>query len=558
MELKKLHCSDAARLRAEHHGLYDLRAEPAGLRAFLHSGREVTIEAAQLAEDAPNAFDPHSGQRTRPVVRSAAPPILSAARATTQGVEIEFASGDAVTLSYGALADLCRTPGDERRDRLDGDALPIRGCAVTRFFAESAERRTAFATVVRDGVCLLHDLPTEPGALERVVATFGAVRETNYGRVFDVRVEPRPDNLAFSAAALAPHTDNPYREPPPSLQLLHCLQAAEDGGETILIDGFAAAERFRAAEPAAFAELAQVAVRFAWRGPDVRLEARAPVVTLDVDGNIVALRVNDRALAPLDIALERRTSWRRAYAAFMAAIEGEPRATRLALAPGDVLILDNRRILHSRSAYGGGARWLQGCYAERADLLSSLALLEEAEARARAGEALDLLAGPAGDALYGEGMSLRSHALQAASRARAERRPEAFVAAALLHDIGWALAAGPHDISGAWFAAARFGDAVATPIALHVAAKRYLVSVEPSYEVGLSSASRATLAEQGGPMTPAEVDVFETRLGFADAVALRRIDDLAKDANQETLPLDAFQDLLTGLALKAVRAEERH
>ena len=63
-----------------------------------------------------------------------------------------------------------------------------------------------------------------------VAATFGYVRETNYGRLFDVRVEPDPDNLAFTSREIAPHTDNPYRDPVPTLQLLHCLRDARSDG----------------------------------------------------------------------------------------------------------------------------------------------------------------------------------------------------------------------------------------------------------------------------------------------------------------------------------------
>ena len=30
--------------------------------------------------------------------------------------------------------------------------------------------------------------------------------------------------------AILPHTDNPYRDPVPTVQLLHCLSTADDGG----------------------------------------------------------------------------------------------------------------------------------------------------------------------------------------------------------------------------------------------------------------------------------------------------------------------------------------
>src|SRR5262249_34203224 len=97
---------------------------------------------------------------------------------------------------------------------------------------------TALRAWLRDaavlGFSLLRGVPTEPGTVAEVAGRFGAVRETNYGRVFDVRVSVDATNLADTALPLSPHTDNPYRRPTPSLQLLHCLASGVEGGETVL------------------------------------------------------------------------------------------------------------------------------------------------------------------------------------------------------------------------------------------------------------------------------------------------------------------------------------
>ena len=79
------------------------------------------------------------------------------------------------------------------------------------------------------GFGVLVGVPVESGEVARVAEGFGYVRETNYGRLFDVRVEGAPTNLAFTGLAIAPHTDNPYRDPVPTVQLLHCLANAVDG-----------------------------------------------------------------------------------------------------------------------------------------------------------------------------------------------------------------------------------------------------------------------------------------------------------------------------------------
>lgn len=48
------------------------------------------------------------------------------------------------------------------------------------------------------------------------------------------------------------------------------------------------------------------------------------------------------------------------------------------LAPGQLMIFDNQRVLHGRSAYTEGARHLQGCYADKDALHSLIRVLEEA------------------------------------------------------------------------------------------------------------------------------------------------------------------------------------
>lgn len=146
------------------------------------------------------------------------------------------------------------------------------------------------------------------------------------------------------------------------------------------------------------------------------------------------------------------------------------------------------------------------------------------------------------------GINQRAHALQSGALARSMRSPRPLVVAALLHDIGHMIhdlgehpaARGVddrHEALGADWLADFFGPAVVVPVRQHVAAKRYLCAVDPSYLRRLSRDSLESLRLQGGPMSPAEVVAFQARVHWQDAVALRRIDDLAKDP---TAPLPAF------------------
>jgi phosphonate degradation associated HDIG domain protein len=156
------------------------------------------------------------------------------------------------------------------------------------------------------------------------------------------------------------------------------------------------------------------------------------------------------------------------------------------------------------------------------------------------------------EAYFGEPVSQKEHALQAASQAEQEGAPDSLVVAALLHDIGHLLHGLPEEIADrgmdgrheevgeAWLSR-HFGPEVAAPCRLHVAAKRYLCAVDPEYAGQLSPASVQSLALQGGPFTPAEIQEFEQHPHHQEAVRLRRWDDLAKIPGLDVPGLEHYQ-----------------
>ncbi|MFC8718436.1 TauD/TfdA family dioxygenase [Kitasatospora sp. NPDC057198] len=430
------------------------------------------------------------------------------------------------------------------------------------YLADPEERTAVLAAVLRSGFALLRGVPAEPGRVLEAARSFGYVRETNYGELFDVRVEPDPANLAFTSAAIAPHTDNPYRDPVPTLQLLHCLRNDRAGGDSGLVDGFRAAALLRAQDPAAFAVLARTPVPFRYRDRGTELTAARPLIGLDPRGAIREVRFNDRstdtaalsALAPAEL-----DAFYAAYRRFAAITLRPELRLDFRLAPGDCLLLDNTRLLHARTAFGpgdgtGGHRHLQGCYADLDALSSALAVLRRTTAVLDELEAL--FAGEGSAEYLGEAVTLAAHMLQAAALARAADAPPALVAAALLHDIGHFRGSGRelmagtdnrHGESAAARLAPYFPPAVTEPVRLHVDAKRYLCTAEPGYADLLSPASVHTLALQGGPMPPDEAAAFAAHPFGAAAVAVRRWDEAAKDPAAATPTFAEFRPLLREL-----------
>ncbi|WP_417606055.1 HD domain-containing protein [Oceanimonas baumannii] len=144
------------------------------------------------------------------------------------------------------------------------------------------------------------------------------------------------------------------------------------------------------------------------------------------------------------------------------------------------------------------------------------------------------------DSYLGEQVTMAQHMLQAAWLGELQGESDAVVLAALLHDVGHyanklppeVLMSGTdnrHQESAASWLAPFFPAEIIEPIRLHVAAKRYLVTVDPDYRNQLSQASIDSLALQGGMMSAREVHEMEANPYLDMAIRVRRLDDQGKD-----------------------------
>ena len=149
-----------------------------------------------------------------------------------------------------------------------------------------------------------------------------------------------------------------------------------------------------------------------------------------------------------------------------------------------------------------------------------------------------------------EPVSALDHALQCAARARAARAADEVVLAALLHDVGHLLSDAeetPFSHHGLW--AARFlrpfvPPRVAWLVQHHVLAKRYLCTVDRAYAESLSLGSTRSWIRQGGALDRETRQELEGQPWLADALAVRRWDDEAKEPGAIVPALSAYRDLL--------------
>ncbi|WP_299284865.1 TauD/TfdA family dioxygenase [uncultured Tateyamaria sp.] len=249
---------------------------------------------------------------------------------------------------------------------------------------DSGALRHWLEQVNRFGFGKLVNGPVEEGAVFKIVDLFGYVRETNYGRHFEVRTQVNPTNLAYTGLGLQAHTDNPYRDPVPTVQVLYCLESSAAGGENMVVDGFAAARRLRDENEDYFNVLADHCARFEYAGDTgVCLTSRRPMIELAPDGELVAVRFNNRSMAAVtDVPFDKMATYYAAYRCLGEIIDDEAMEVTFRLAPGEAFVVDNTRVLHARKGYSGeGTRWLQGCYADKDGLRSTYDAMCRAQKR---------------------------------------------------------------------------------------------------------------------------------------------------------------------------------
>ncbi|WP_228566117.1 TauD/TfdA family dioxygenase [Nocardia sp. SYP-A9097] len=349
-------------------------------------GRVVEIPAIWLRDTAPDADsrDVLSGQRLFNILDLPADIRVEEAAVADDRLRVRFTPGGHQTSfdlhvllgEADRVADLDLR--SERAKRLWSDAADAETLAPVKWESYLENPAPALRQVVEWGFVLLQGVPAQAGQVTQVAETFGYVRETNYGRIFDVRVEPNPVNLAFTGLAITPHTDNPYREPVPTLQLLLCLHNAAEGGDSGMVDGFAAAAELRETDRAAFDVLTSTPVTYRYHGDGTRLAAVVPLIGLDAEQRIREIRFNNRSMEvpPADPARVR--AFYTAYRSFAELLYKPQAQLNFRLDTGDCLIFDNTRALHARTAFAAaGGRHLQGTYADLDGLNSTLRRLEE-------------------------------------------------------------------------------------------------------------------------------------------------------------------------------------
>ena len=342
--------------------------------------RRLTVQAGDqqhqfaalwLRENAPDD-DTRDPQTTQRLIDSARLPLdVSVTRVVCNEsrLELAFSDGHETAFDIATLLGQGNVKHDVLSDRLLWDSS-LESIPETDFEAALTDDH-ALGVMLEQLRCFgfvrVRGVPTTMDGMEPLIKRVGPQRHTNWGGIADVRSVANAYDLTMTQRGLEPHTDNPYRDPIPGYIWLHCLRNASEGGDSTLVDGYMAAQRLAERHPQAYKTLTETPVHFRYKDDQAHLESEGPLIELNYDNQPFRVRYNNRTECIPALDPEQLEQYYAARHIFYAMITSDELTVRLKLGEGDMLIMDNYRLFHGRTAYqlAGGERHMRQGYVDR-------------------------------------------------------------------------------------------------------------------------------------------------------------------------------------------------
>ena len=231
--------------------------------------------------------------------------------------------------------------------------------------------RSLLETLFRRGYARVRGVPTNESALLKLAKRLGAHRGSSAPQVITEQVgTTAPSNCSASRGCLA-HTDEPYLDPMPRYVLQLCVENSLSGGELQLVDGMNAAETLAMEAPIMAAELARWPMLFACSGSDFDYRALRTLLETSADGSFQRITFNDGAALDFMCPEDRLSVCTEGYDLLARILQREGLHNRFRVQSGDLVLIDNHRVLHGRSTHGAGDRTLLSCSLNRSEVFST-------------------------------------------------------------------------------------------------------------------------------------------------------------------------------------------
>ena len=266
-------------------------------------------------------------------------------------LESEFSNNDDISKSI-------------KKIKWDSTLRNVKNFSYKEDFFESKEMYELLVSFYKYGFVIIKNVPTENNFIVKFANSIGSVRRTNFGEHFNVKSKSNPNDLAYTTLHLSPHTDNPYRNPVPCIQLLHCIENEVSGGLSTLVDGYTVTENLKTENPDYYKILSEVKVRFKFIDKCVVLEDWSELIHLNENKEFKQVRFSPRLDYVPMLEKNKLDLYYKARKRLSDLYNSEKNRIEFKLAPKDLMMMDNYRVLHGRTKFdpSEGKRFLQGCY----------------------------------------------------------------------------------------------------------------------------------------------------------------------------------------------------
>ena len=227
------------------------------------------------------------------------------------------------------------------------------------------------------GFVLVSGLDAKDSEIINFANKIGYIRETNFGKLFNVVSQKQPNDLAYTSIELESHTNNPYRKPVPSIQFLFCIENSCEGGDSTVVDGFKVASDLKKNNPDVFETLSKTLINFKFKDKDAVLEKTGKIIKLSERGELKQIKYSNRLDFVFYQEPDQLEKFYQAKRVMHEMINSDKYVLKFHLEPGSLLIMNNYRTLHGRTSYNTseGSRWLQGLYIDHDSAESKYRLL---------------------------------------------------------------------------------------------------------------------------------------------------------------------------------------
>ncbi len=235
----------------------------------------------------------------------------------------------------------------------------------------------ALLLVKSKGIAIFEGLPDEQLSGEKLGDLIGFKRRTNFGVTFDVVNKPEPNNLAYTALTLPLHIDLTNQESIPGYQFLHCCENTASGGESVFADGYKICADLHDNNPEFFEILSQTPLPWRFHDEDCDIRFHRPIIDQRDDGRFTQFAFNAHIMDIPDLKPKELQRFYAAYQSLMKRMRQEDYAIKHQLSSGEMVMFDNRRVLHGRSAFDphSGSRHLRGFYVDHNEVNSRIRVL---------------------------------------------------------------------------------------------------------------------------------------------------------------------------------------